>query len=222
MTAPLPPTPPKPPPPPDKDWHAAWRDGQIGWHRDHVSPSLIQHAHHLSLPPGGTLLVPLCGASLDMQWARGQGWHVIGVDLSPIAIETFLTRHAIDHRQDGTCYHADQLTLHATDILSLAANELGTVHAIYDRAAMIALHPELRQRYITHLRTLCPPGTPVLTEVLTYDAEMTQPPYSISEDHLTHTLGFASVRLLESWPVDDIPPRLQNTNARAQVFLAQL
>lgn len=52
--------------------------------------------------------------------------------------------------------------------------------AVYDRASLIALPPEMRERYARHLVNLLPPATKIL--LITYDypqAEMSGPPFAV-------------------------------------------
>ncbi|MFO1505908.1 MAG: hypothetical protein U1F23_02325 [Lysobacterales bacterium] len=53
-------------------------------------PLLQKHWPALGVAPGARVLVPLCGKTLDMLWLAEQGLHVLGVDLAPLAIESFL------------------------------------------------------------------------------------------------------------------------------------
>jgi thiopurine S-methyltransferase len=41
------------------------------------------------------VLVPLCGKSLDLAWLAGQGYRVLGVELSR-AVEDFFREHGLD------------------------------------------------------------------------------------------------------------------------------
>src|SRR5690348_16253628 len=76
-------------------WLQRWQEGRTGWHRDAVMPLLEQHWPALGVPHGTRVLVPLCGKSLDMAWLASQGLRVRGVELSPLAIETFFTEQAL-------------------------------------------------------------------------------------------------------------------------------
>jgi len=70
-------------------WHQRWASNQIGFHEGQVNAYLARHYPQLGLAPGETVFVPLCGKSVDLRWLADQGAHVIGVELSPIAVESF-------------------------------------------------------------------------------------------------------------------------------------
>lgn len=50
----------------------------------------------LDLAQGSRVFVPLCGKSLDMIWLAQQGHEVIGVELSPVAVEDFFRENGLN------------------------------------------------------------------------------------------------------------------------------
>src|SRR5437868_13465864 len=78
-------------------WHERWQQGQIGFHLGRVNPNLERHHRVLTTNPTASptasprarVLVPLCGKSLDMVWLAQQGQRVVGVELSPLAVQAF-------------------------------------------------------------------------------------------------------------------------------------
>ena len=78
-------------------------------------------------------------------------------------------------------YHHDELDMYVGNVFDLTPDHLGPVDAIYDRAALVALPEEMRQRYTRNLRALN--GTdPQLLICFSYEqAAMPGPPFSITE-----------------------------------------
>jgi thiopurine S-methyltransferase len=71
------------------------------------------------------------------------------------------------------------------DALELTPEWLGPVAAAYDRAALVALPAELRQRYAASLATLLPAGSRTLLITFEYDqARKAGPPFSVSPDEV--------------------------------------
>ena len=70
-------------------WHERWHENRIGFHQSEVNRFLRRHFAHLASAASGPVFVPLCGKSRDMAWLREQGREVLGVELSPLAIEAF-------------------------------------------------------------------------------------------------------------------------------------
>lgn len=77
-------------------WQKRWADNQIGFHQAQVNPYLQKYWPRLQLAPASRVLVPLCGKSLDLAWLAGQGYRVLGVELSRQAVEGFFREHGLD------------------------------------------------------------------------------------------------------------------------------
>jgi len=175
-------------------WHDRWHKGETGWHRSDVHPELIAQWPKLGLPAKSRVLVPLCGATLDMAWLASQGHEVIGVELSRLAIETFLERHRVRHvvmEEPGfRTYLGGRYQLWCGDLFAMPADTLAGVTAVYDRASLIAFPPEMRQRYARFLSQRLSPGTKGLLITFVYNqSEMNGPPFSVPEDEVRRLLG---------------------------------
>ena len=70
-------------------WHEAWEIGKTGFHMSSYNSTLLKFFPNLNIATGETVLVPLCGKSLDLIWLRDQGYKVIGVELSELAVLDF-------------------------------------------------------------------------------------------------------------------------------------
>jgi len=167
-------------------WHERWRTGQIGFHKSAPDLHLDEYWPSLALQGGSRVLVPLCGKSLDLLWLRDRGHAVTGVEISTVAVESFLMEHGVPARRqaaaDFDIYHADRLQLLRGDFFALTRERLGTIAAVYDRAALISWTPKLREAYVDRVTTLTAPGTQTLLLTLEYPQEQTTgPPFSVTE-----------------------------------------
>ena len=190
-------------------WHQRWADNQIGFHQDAPTPLLLKHWPALGIAAGAQVFVPLAGKSLDMAWLASQGHRVLGVELSQLAVEQFFAEHdlqpGIRETKYGRHYTANGIELICGDAFALDADALRDCAAVFDRAALIALPPELRERYASELYASLPTGSRGLLVTLEYpQEERPGPPFSVTEDE---------VRALYSrdWQVDlldrrPIPP----------------
>jgi thiopurine S-methyltransferase len=165
-------------------WHERWRGGQIGFHQSSVDTNLRQCWQALALPKSSRVLVPLCGKSLDLLWLRDQGYSVVGVELSDIALQAFCMENGVPARRrvlsEFDLYAAPNLELYRGDFFSVDLPMLGNVAAVYDRAALISWAPALRVPYVEHLAALTQPGTETLLVTLEYpQVQMAGPPFSI-------------------------------------------
>ena len=190
-------------------WHQRWADNQIGFHQQAPTPLLLKHWPALGVPAGARVFVPLAGKSLDMAWLAAQGHRVLGVELSQLAVEQFFAEHGLqpDIRESryGRHYAVGGIELICGDAFGLDAELLRDCAAVFDRAAMIALPPELRRRYAGELYAALPAGCRGLLVSLEYpQAERAGPPFSVPEDEV-HGLFDADwrVELLDRRP---IPP----------------
>lgn len=165
-------------------WLARWRENRIGFHQQHINPYLQNHLSALRLSHGDVVFVPLCGKSRDMLWLRDQGYSVLGVEVSELAIVAFFDENGLvrTREQQGSfvAWRTPGITLLQGDFFDLTPADLTGVVAVYDRAALVALPANDRQRYATHLLSLLPPEPRLLLITLEYDQrEMHGPPFSV-------------------------------------------
>lgn len=190
-------------------WHQRWHDNQIGFHQSAPTPLLLEHWPSLGMPAGAKVFVPLAGKSLDMAWFAAQGYEVLGVELSKLAVERFFAEHGlqpdIHDSKYGRHYAAGGIELINGDAFGLDADALLGCDAVFDRAALIALPPELRVRYARDLYSRLPAGCRGLLVTLEYaQAEREGPPFSVPEAEVSGSFGRDwDIDLLERHP---IPP----------------
>jgi len=165
-------------------WHERWRTGQIGFHQSAVHPFLARWWPRLAVPHDARVYVPLCGRSLDMAWLAGRGHAVVGSELSPIAIRDFFAERGLEPGRSeagGFVRHAaGPYDILEGDALALTPAVTGPVAAAYDRAALVALPPEMREAYSASMARLLPLGAPALLVAFEYPQEMKGgPPFSV-------------------------------------------
>jgi len=163
-------------------WYSRWQEGRIGFHQPDVNIFLT--AHWPTLPKQSTVFVPLCGKSLDMLWLASQGYRVIGVELSDLAAQEFFAEQSVqpevEQVDNFVSYSANNVTILCGDFFDLTTADLGDVAAVFDRAALIALPKDMRQRYAEHLRKLLPVGCQMLLVGMEYDeSALSGPPFNV-------------------------------------------
>lgn len=175
-------------------WLARWREGRTGWHQDRVNAWLEHYWPTLGLPRGARVLVPLCGKTLDMAWLAGQGLQVLGIELSALAIEQFFAEHELrPHRRDtpdGVVHAAGGIEIIQGDLFAVRPETLAGCGAVYDRAAVIALSADERERYAAAVYANLPAGCRGLAITLDYpQAEMPGPPFSVDAGEMQRLIG---------------------------------
>ncbi len=174
-------------------WQKRWSRNQIGFHLTEINPCLQQHWPALSVPEGARVLVPLCGKSLDLAWLAAQGLQVVGVELAERAVEDFFSEQQLQP-QISQCgafkvYQAGAVQLWCGDFFALAAEDVADCMALYDRAALIALPAEMRERYAAHLTSILPRSCEGLLITLDYDqALMEGPPFAVVDEEVQRLL----------------------------------
>jgi thiopurine S-methyltransferase len=196
-------------------WHKRWRLGQIGFHQSAVDRHLKAYWPALNLPAKSCVFVPLCGKSLDLKWLHDRGHTVVGVEISPAAVETFCLEQGIPARRRQWAgfeiFEAERLTLYCGDFFALTPALLGSVSAVYDRASLIAWPPETRIPYVEHITRLTSPGTPTLLIAVEYpELQMQGPPFSVTRDAIDRLYSaHHSIHELGRYDFAEIEPRLR-------------
>ncbi len=182
-------------------WLERWEKNQIGFHGRVPNPLLVRFFDALALPPGSRVFVPLCGKSLDIHWLLAQGQRVVGAELSEKAIvqlfEELGVAPTIEPLGELLHYHAEDIDIFVGDMFAISAEMLGDVDAIYDRAALVALPPEMRKRYTARLMQITQHAPQLL---LTFEYDQSQragPPFSVrAEEVASHYAEAYDVELL--------------------------
>lgn len=186
-------------------WLERWRQGHTGFHQERVMPLLQKYWSSLALPTGSRILVPLAGKSLDVLWLAGQGHRVLAVELSPLAVQQFFDenglRAQVSDSAMGRCHRAGNIEFLCGDIFDLDAGTLAQCAGFYDRAALIALTPELRQRYARHVYGQLPAHCRGLLLTLEYEqAQMDGPPFAVLESEVRELYA-------GGWSIDPVDRR---------------
>jgi thiopurine S-methyltransferase len=207
-----------------QQWFDRWQHGRIGFHISGVNPWLIRYADDVyaaETTATSRILVPLCGKTWDLLWLRSRFHEVIGVELVPQAVENFFAEHELTPAQDTVGpfqrFRHGNLTILQGDFFALEPPHLDhhPIEAVYDRASLIALPPELRERYVPHLEALLAPQAQILLIAIAYEeGKITGPPHSVAETEV-HRLfdDKADISLLEAKNILPDSPNLQEQGA---------
>jgi len=168
------------------DWLSHWEGGRIGWHQSSGSAALRKFWPGAGC--GKRVLVPLCGKSPDLLWLAEQGHEVTGVELSEIAVRAFFDEAGLEFevtKVDGLKWFRNlqkYITVVCGDYFSFSDKPFD---ALYDRAALAALPPHTRPKYIQHTKSLLKPDAAQLLLTLEYDqSKVNGPPFSVLPDEV--------------------------------------
>lgn len=165
-------------------WHQRWEQNETFWHQNEANPLLTAHFKKLSVPKGGRVFLPLCGKTLDIPWLLSKGYRVAGAELSKIAIAQLFKGLKVKPKITALgkldLYSAKNLDIFVGDIFDLSRKALGAVDAIYDRAALVALPPKMREKYTAHLMKITDKAPQLLLSFEYDQTRMEGPPFSIT------------------------------------------
>lgn len=212
-------------------WLERWEKMEIGFHQNDINPYLSKYWKELNQASGSEVFVPLCGKSSDMLWLRERGHRVIGVELSNKAVQAFFAENGYSPRLDSDerfeCWADDDIRLLCGDLFDLEQNDLQEVTAVYDRASLVALPVEMRERYAQHMVNILPPATQIM--LITFDypqQEMAGPPFAVTKEEV-HKLyrDYAEITLLAELDVLEQNPHFKVrglTALQENIFLLTL
>ncbi len=178
-------------------WLERWNENQIGFHQQEINPYLIyfygQNGPAVELRDKLKVFVPLCGKSKDMLWLSQNNYKVFAVECSDLAVKSFFEDNALNYKHAEKDEHAlyqssdlaSVIEIYQGDFFTLLQTDLDDVTDIFDRASLVALPVDMREKYAKKMAELQKAGTRSLLVTLTYEqSEMQGPPFSVTEDNV--------------------------------------
>lgn len=195
-------------------WRERWRDGRIGFHEGRPNALLVRHGREV-LGGAARVLAPLCGKAADLAWLgkpapEGLGARVVGIELVQEAARAFFDEQGIPARswRDGGFmrWAGGAIEIVVGDFFEVTPVQVGTFEAAWDRAALVALPPPMRQAYVAHQRALLEPGARVLLVSVEHDLGE-GPPFDVREDEVRRLWHGCRVDVLADPPESCMPAR---------------
>lgn len=180
-------------------WLSKWKEGDTRFHQTQFHPQLEKFGHRFT---PGTILVPLCGKTLDMLYLSSHGHQVIGAELSDIACRDFFTENKIAFTEKTaggfTVFESEKITLWCGDFFKLPEMVWKSVTGVYDRAALVALPEEVRRQYAAEMAKRSQPELEVLLIAYEYpQGAMDGPPFSVTRPEVFNLYRPFSILLLK-------------------------
>jgi thiopurine S-methyltransferase len=172
-----------------KFWLERWEANIIGFHESEANPLLVTYFKELSITKGSRVFVPLCGKTLDIGWLLSNGYGIAGVELSELAVKQLFVELGLEPEiteiGEVKHYSATDIDIFVGDIFDLTRKILGSIDAVFDRAALVALPENMRIRYTKHVTDIAG-NAPQLLITYEYDQKlMDGPPFSIGNEELS-------------------------------------
>jgi thiopurine S-methyltransferase len=206
-------------------WAARWKEGRIGFHEGRANTYLERHVDRLG--KGRRVLVPLCGKAEDLAFLAARGHQVVGVEAVEDAVKAFFAEHELTAEvtevEHMRAYSSGGVTILAGDFFAVTQKDLGGANAFYDRAAMVALGPDVRPRYVAHLRALLAPKAKGLVVTFDYDQTKLQPPpFAVSEAEVRELYAGAAVETIDGGAAEGARFRESGVEAQERCFVVDL
>lgn len=189
-------------------WQERWEQGKLGFHEGKPNDFLKKHAHLFD--ERRRVLVPLSGKSHDLWFLAKREHEVVGVEFVERAAKLTFAEAGVfrDEAPLGKfkALKGGGVTQLVGDFFDATPNVVGTFDAAYDRAALVAVDPPTRRRYVEVLASLLSPSSPVLLVTVAYDQRLASgPPWSVGDDEV-HALfdGKFVVEKLEERPAEPV------------------
>lgn len=203
-------------------WRNKWNINQIGFHLDYVHPLLKRNLElFFTVDPlkeqqkiEQTIFVPLCGKTLDIGYLLSQGYSVVAVELSEIAVDAVFRaldiQPEITQWQGGKLFRAQNLQIFCGDFFALTQADIGEIALVYDRAALIALPETMRLDYASHLAKITQYASQLLI-TLDYDQAIAGgPPFAVSSTEVESLYGGTyPIQLIEEADIIEEEPRFK-------------
>lgn len=177
-------------------WEDRWRRGDTGWDMGAPAPPLVAAVTRGDLAPPARVVVPGCGAGHDARFLAGRGFDVVGVDVSPAAVER-ATSLAAAEGVSPTFVKADLFAPPAS---------LGRFDVVWEHTCFCAIDPALRERYVDAVADLLRPGGRLFGLFFAIRPE-TGPPFGATPEEIRH-------RFARRFVVDALRPETGSHPAR--------
>ncbi len=195
-------------------WLERWKNQQTGFHQNEVNSYLIKHWLKAGKGELKRVFVPLCGKSRDLIWLRDQGYDVVGIEFSQLAVEDFFQEQGLSYeltvKGKLNSYANGNITIYQGDFFDLNNEILGPVSIVYDRASLVALPDDLRAEYCKHLSQLTSTAD-ILLVSMEYDQQKMQgPPFSVTECEIQkHYSTYYQVETLDTVDLLSASPKFK-------------
>lgn len=215
-------------------WRERWDEGRIGFHESEGNTLLREHWGALlarrearRAPPQpnrapSRVLVPLCGKTTDLTWLRARGHEVVGVEFVESAAVAYfaelgVTPRRVEHER-LVGYEHDGVSIWVANFFDVTSGHVGTFDLIYDRAALVAIAPGERSRYIERLAALSKPGADLFLISFDHDFEG-GPPFSVAGVEGLLAPSF-ELEQIESRDILETEPRFKERGASYMIEIA--
>lgn len=183
-------------------WEARWQSGDTPWDHGEPAPPFVEFVEDEGAPCG-TIVIPGPGSGHDVRFFAEKGATVMGLDISPSAIEQARRRNPhpnADYRLG--------------DVLQPEPGLRARFDWVIEHTCLCALPPRLRAAYARAIPQYLVPGGQFLAIFYRTPHSPDGPPFGISGDEIDQLFGEAFT-LIRAWePRRAYPSRVGREEVR--------
>ncbi len=181
-------------------WDNCWQRPSQPFHVESAHPLLSKYLHLFK--KDRRVLLPLSGKSLDPIFLAENGLFSTSIEFNPTAVESFIADTQLKpiEKQTNKFEHFDfgKFEIWLADFFNLSSKVIGKFSQVFDRAALVALPDDLRNRYTQHLISLLESDAVIYMVTMDYKtAEMDGPPFYINLKALQEYFPNSSIKELD-------------------------
>jgi len=177
-------------------WEKRWTDNKVGWQRERVNKFLDRYLSRLLPKAGSKVFVPLCGKTVDMRYLADKGHSVVGLEFSEKAVLEFFQEQKFQFTKSEAHGFTEFTAVGASirilqgDFFLATKEAVGEVDAIWDRASLVAINPDEREKYAKTIVSLLSADSIYMIQGIDYkQTEHGGPPFSVDAGVVSHLYG---------------------------------
>uniref|UniRef100_A0A131YB73 thiopurine S-methyltransferase n=1 Tax=Ixodes ricinus TaxID=34613 RepID=A0A131YB73_IXORI len=148
-------------------WTNRWNSGDTPWQRDGVYPLLEKNQGVIFAgKQDAQVYVPMCGKAADLKWFYDKGHRVVGVEFVEAVARSFFIDNSLTF-DEAECpvlkckifqTPDKRLRIFVCNLFDFNKSCAGTMDIVWDRGGLSSIDVELRERYVTLMRSLLSPN----------------------------------------------------------------
>jgi SAM-dependent methyltransferase len=179
-------------------WDDRWKRADTPWDMGAPAPPLVAALDRGDAASPARVLVPGCGAGHDARFLASRGFDVVGIDVSPAAVERARALAVAEEDLRATFLVADLFAPPAS---------LGRFDVVWEHTCFCAIDPAMRDAYVDAVAELLRPGGRLFGLFFAIRPE-TGPPFGATPEEIRH-------RFERRFVVDVLRPATDSHPARA-------
>ncbi|KAM7294221.1 thiopurine S-methyltransferase-like [Ixodes scapularis] len=159
-------------------WITRWNNGNTPWQLDRVYTLLEKNQDViLAGKQDAQVYLPMCGKAPDLEWFYNKGHRVVGVEFLEAVARDFFVENNLPF-DEAVCpvlkckifqTPDTRLRIFVCNVFDFNKSCAGAMDIVWDRGALSSIDVELRDRYVTLMKSLLSPNFSYALWTIVYD-----------------------------------------------------